>query len=58
VRRKDVSLQGQEGERENTYLSGARLATSKQELLRKFDEIVAFAELENFIDRPVKHDSI
>jgi lipopolysaccharide transport system ATP-binding protein len=53
-----VSLQGQEGERENTYLSGAILATSKQELLRKFDEIVAFAELENFIDRPVKHDSI
>jgi lipopolysaccharide transport system ATP-binding protein len=43
--------------RENTYLSGAILGMSKQEITRKFDEIVAFAELENFIDTPVKHYS-
>jgi lipopolysaccharide transport system ATP-binding protein len=43
--------------RENTYLSGAILGMGKQEITRKFDEIVAFAELENFIDTPVKHYS-
>jgi lipopolysaccharide transport system ATP-binding protein len=43
--------------RENTYLSGAILGMSKQEITRKFDEIVAFAELEKFIDTPVKHYS-
>jgi homopolymeric O-antigen transport system ATP-binding protein len=43
--------------RENTYLSGAILGMSKQEIARKFDEIVAFAELETFIDTPVKHYS-
>ena len=43
--------------RENTYLSGAILGMSKQEISRKFDEIVAFAELEKFIDTPVKHYS-
>ncbi len=43
--------------RENTYLSGAILGMSKREITRKFDEIVAFAELENFIDTPVKHYS-
>jgi len=43
--------------RENTYLSGAILGMSKQEITRKFDEIVAFAELESFIDTPVKHYS-
>jgi lipopolysaccharide transport system ATP-binding protein len=43
--------------RENTYLSGAILGMSKQEITRKFDEIVSFAELENFIDTPVKHYS-
>jgi len=43
--------------RENTFLSGAILGMSRQEIIRKFDEIVAFAELEKFIDTPVKHYS-
>jgi len=43
--------------RENTYLSGAILGMGKGEIKRKFDEIVAFAELEKFIDTPVKHYS-
>src|SRR5215467_11522992 len=43
--------------RENTFLSGAILGMSKNEINRKFDEIVAFAELEKFIDTPVKHYS-
>ena len=43
--------------RENTFLSGAILGMSKPEIERKFDEIVAFAELEKFIDTPVKHYS-
>jgi lipopolysaccharide transport system ATP-binding protein len=43
--------------RENTYLSGAILGMGKAEIARKFDEIVAFAELEKFIDTPVKHYS-
>jgi lipopolysaccharide transport system ATP-binding protein len=43
--------------RENTFLSGAILGMGKKEITRKFDEIVAFAELEKFIDTPVKHYS-
>jgi ABC-type polysaccharide/polyol phosphate transport system ATPase subunit len=43
--------------RENTYLSGSILGMSKREIERKFDEIVAFAEIEKFIDTPVKHYS-
>src|SRR6266568_2333524 len=43
--------------RENTFLSGAILGMSKREIARKFDEIVAFAELEKFIDTQVKHYS-
>ena len=43
--------------RENTFLSGAILGMSKREIGRKFDEIVAFAEIEKFIDTPVKHYS-
>ena len=43
--------------RENTFLSGAILGMSKSEIERKFEEIVAFAELEKFIDTPVKHYS-
>src|SRR5437899_3493704 len=43
--------------RENTYLSGAILGMSKREIARKFDEIVAFAEVEKFIDTPLKHYS-
>src|SRR5260221_518811 len=43
--------------RENTYLSGSILGMTKREIDRKFDEIVAFAEIEKFIDTPVKHYS-
>ncbi len=43
--------------RENTFLSGAILGMGRREIERKFDEIVAFAELEEFIDTPVKHYS-
>ncbi len=43
--------------RENTYFSGAILGMKKREIDRKFDEIVAFAEMEKFIDTPVKHYS-
>jgi ABC-type polysaccharide/polyol phosphate transport system ATPase subunit len=40
--------------RENVYLNGAILGISTRELREKFDEIVTFAELEKFIDTPVK----
>ncbi len=43
--------------RENIYLNGAILGMRKAEIERKFDEIVAFAEVENFIDTPVKRFS-
>ena len=43
--------------RENTFLNGAILGMSKKEVDRKFDEIVAFAEIDKFIDTPVKHYS-
>lgn len=43
--------------RENIYLNGAILGMKKREIRRKFDEIVAFAEVERFIDTPVKHYS-
>lgn len=43
--------------RENAYLNGAILGMKKHEIDRKFDEIVAFAEVERFIDTPVKHYS-
>ncbi|RPF47021.1 lipopolysaccharide transport system ATP-binding protein [Thermodesulfitimonas autotrophica] len=43
--------------RENIYLNGAILGMKKKEIDRKFDEIVAFAEVEKFIDTPVKHYS-
>src|ERR1700687_4626417 len=44
--------------RENTYLSGSILGMSKREIDRKFDEIVAFAEIEKFIDTSAKHYSV
>ncbi|MCA1556538.1 MAG: ABC transporter ATP-binding protein [Acidobacteria bacterium] len=43
--------------RENVFLSGAILGMRRAEIERKFDEIVAFSELEKFIDTPVKHYS-
>ena len=43
--------------RENIYLNGAILGMKRSEIDRKFDEIVAFAETEKFIDTPVKYYS-
>ncbi len=43
--------------RENVYLNGAILGMQRREIARKFDEIVTFAEVEKFIDTPVKHYS-
>jgi lipopolysaccharide transport system ATP-binding protein len=43
--------------RENIYLNGAILGMKRAEIQRKFDEIVAFAEIEQFLDTPVKHYS-
>jgi len=43
--------------RENVYLNGAILGMRKAEIRKKFDDIVAFAELEEFIDTPIKRYS-
>ena len=43
--------------RENIFLNGAILGMKKVEMERKFDEIVSFAELDRFIDTPVKRYS-
>lgn len=43
--------------RENVYLSGSILGMKREEIARKFDEIVAFADIEQFIDTPVKRYS-
>jgi len=43
--------------RENVFLNGAILGMTKNEISRKFDEIVDFAEMDRFIDTPVKHYS-
>ena len=43
--------------RENIYLNGAILGMKRSEIERKFDEIVAFSEVEKFIDTPVKRYS-
>jgi lipopolysaccharide transport system ATP-binding protein len=43
--------------RENIYLNGAVLGMSRAEIRKKFDEIVAFAEVEQFLDTPVKRYS-
>lgn len=43
--------------RENVYMNGAILGMTKAEISRKFDEIVRFAEMEQFIDTPVKRYS-
>jgi lipopolysaccharide transport system ATP-binding protein len=43
--------------RENIFLNGAILGMKRKEIIRRFDEIVAFAELERFLDTPVKRYS-
>src|SRR5947208_1844873 len=43
--------------RENIYLNGAILGIKRKDIDRRFDEIVAFAEVEKFIDTPIKHYS-
>jgi len=43
--------------RENIYLNGAILGMTRSEIRRKFDEIIAFAEIEKFLDTPVKRYS-
>src|SRR5215213_993506 len=43
--------------RENIYLNGAILGMKRAEIEKKFDEIVAFSEIETFLDTPVKHYS-
>jgi len=43
--------------RENIYLNGAILGMGQREIRRKFDEIVAFAEVAEFLDTPLKHYS-
>ena len=43
--------------RENIYLNGAILGMRRSEITRKFDEIVSFAEIEKFLDTPVKRYS-
>ncbi len=43
--------------RENVYLNGAILGMTRREMDEKFDQIVAFSEVERFLDMPVKHYS-
>lgn len=43
--------------RENVYLNGAILGLTRSEIRSRFDEIVSFAEVERFLDTPVKHYS-
>ena len=43
--------------RENVFLNGAILGMSRQQIARRFDEIVAFAGVERFVDTPLKHYS-
>src|SRR5665213_2841675 len=43
--------------RENIYLNGAILGMTRAEITRKFDEIIAFAEIDKFLDTPVKRYS-
>jgi lipopolysaccharide transport system ATP-binding protein len=52
-----TGFHGELSGRENIYLNGAILGMKKVEIDRRFDEIVAFAEIEKFIDTPVKHYS-
>ncbi len=43
--------------RENIFLNGAILGMKRKEIAKKFDEIITFAEIEKFIDTPVKYYS-
>ena len=52
-----TGFHGELSGRENVYLNGAILGMKKAEINRKFDEIVAFSEVEKFIDTPVKRYS-
>ena len=52
-----TGFHGELSGRENVYLNGAILGMPKSEIDKKFDEIVSFAEVEKFIDLPVKHYS-
>ncbi len=52
-----TGFHGELSGRENIFLNGAILGMSKAEIQRKFDEIVAFAEIEKFLDTPVKRYS-
>lgn len=52
-----TGFSGELSGRENIFLNGAILGMKKAEIKRKFGEIVAFAEIEKFIDTPVKHYS-
>lgn len=52
-----IGFHGELTGRENIYLNGAILGMSRREIGRNFDEIVAFAEIDKFIDTPVKRYS-
>jgi lipopolysaccharide transport system ATP-binding protein len=52
-----TGFHGELNGRENIFLSGAVLGMKKAEILKKFDEIVAFSEVERFLDTPLKHYS-
>jgi lipopolysaccharide transport system ATP-binding protein len=52
-----TGFHGELSGRENVYMSGAILGMRKQEIDRKFDEIVAFSEVERFLDTSLKHYS-
>jgi lipopolysaccharide transport system ATP-binding protein len=52
-----TGFHGELSGRENIFLNGAILGMTRAEIRRKFDEIVAFAEIEQFLDTPVKRYS-
>ncbi len=52
-----TGFHGELSGRENIFLNGAILGMSRAEIRAKFDEIVSFAEVEKFLDTPVKHYS-
>jgi lipopolysaccharide transport system ATP-binding protein len=52
-----TGFHGELSGRENAYLSGSILGMRKSEIDSKFDDIVAFAEIDKFIDTPIKHYS-